>query len=156
MNMKLVLALIVLALAGQSTAADVSYRGQIRALIKAQCSECHGDKSPTLAEFELDKEKYKEDKTGPRFDSYADLVAVIVWPDAGALMRRLDDGSNTEDKKKGNMYKYLGESDAERASNLLMMKGWVGEGAWKLNRWSQDRHVPGITKEELNKLKLKY
>lgn len=156
MNIKLAFALIAAAFAGASTAADVSYRGQIRALIKAQCSECHGEKSPTLAEFELDKEKYKEDKTGPRFDSYADLAALIAWPDTGALMRRLDDGSNTEDKKKGNMYKYLGETDAERAANLLLIKAWVGEGAWKLNHWSQDRHVPGITKEELNKLKLKY
>ena len=147
---------LLLAFTGTALAADVTYRGEIRALIKTQCAECHSDKSPTLAEFELNAEKYKEDKSGPRTDTYADLIALVGWPDSGALMRRLDDGTNTADKKKGNMYKYLGESDAERAANLLIIKAWVGEGAWNLKRWKQRGDVPAITKEELNLLKLKY
>jgi len=153
---KALAALAWLALAGSAAAADVTYRGEIRALVKAQCLECHGDKSPTLAEFELNEEKYKEDKSGPRFDTYADLIALVGWPDSGALMRRLDDGTNTADKKKGSMYKYLGETDAQRAANLAIMKAWVGEGAWNLKRWSKRDNVPAITKEELNLLKLKY
>ena len=153
---KALAALAWLALAGSAAAADVTYRGEIRALVKAQCLECHGDKSPTLAEFELNEEKYKEDKSGPRFDTYADLIALVGWPDSGALMRRLDDGTNTADKKKGSMYKYLGETDAQRAANLAIMKAWVGEGAWNLKRWTKRDNVPAITKEELNLLKLKY
>ena len=153
---KLLPAMALLVLAGSTAAADVTYRGQIRALLQAQCMECHGDKSPTLAEFELNEEKYKEDKTGPRFDTYADLIALVGWPDSGALMRRLDDGSNTPDKRKGPMYKYLGETDAERAANLAIIKAWVGEGAWNLKRWTKRDNVPAITKEELNRLKLKY
>ena len=37
-----------------------------------------------------------------------------------------------------------------------MIKAWVGEGGWNLNRWSKRGEVPGITKEQLDKLKLKY
>ena len=156
MRKSVILPLVFAAFAGSTLAADVTYRGQIRDLIKKQCAECHGDKSPTLAEFELNQEKYKEEKSGPRFDTYADLIALVGWPDSGALMRRLDDGTNTADKKKGNMYKYLGETDAERAANLLIIKAWVGEGAWNLKRWKQRGDVPAITKEELNLLKIKY
>ena len=108
---------------------DVTYRKDIQPLIKAQCSECHGSDSPTLAEFLLDQEKYKKDKLGPRLDTYADLLQLIGWPDTGALMRRLDDGSSTADKKPGNMYKELGSNDAERAANLKLIKAWVGEGS---------------------------
>ena len=54
------------------------------------------------------------------------------------------------------MYKYLGETDAERAAALKLIKAWVGEEAWNLNRWAKRGEVPGITKEQLDKLKLKY
>ncbi|MDP1693882.1 MAG: cytochrome C [Burkholderiaceae bacterium] len=148
-------AAVVIALPAQ--AAEVSYRNEIRPLIKAQCAECHGDGAPTLAEFLLDQEKYKKDKSGPRTDTYADLLQLIGWPDSGAFMRRLDDGSNSADKKPGNMYKYLGETDPERAANLKILKAWVGdEGSWNLNRWAKRGDVPAITKEQLDKLKLKY
>ena len=97
-----------------------------------------------------------KDKFGPRLDSYADMMQLIGWPDTGAFMRRLDDGSSTADKKPGNMYKELGSSDAERAANLKVIKAWLGEGAWNLNRWNARGDVPAITKEQLDKLKLKY
>lgn len=148
--------LALAALATSAQAQDVTYRNDIRPLIKAQCGECHGDGAPTLAEFLLDQEKYKKDKLGPRTDTYADLLQLIGWPDTGALMRRLDDGSNTADKKPGNMYKSLGENDAERAKNLALIKAWVGEEAWNLNRWAKRGDVPAITKEQMDKLKLKY
>lgn len=156
LKLKLALALACAGLAMPALAQDVTYRTHVAPLIKAQCSECHGDDAPPLAEFKLDEEKYKKDKAGPRTTNYADLVQIISWPDHGALMRRLDDGSNTGNKKPGNMYKYLGETDAERAKNLAMIKEWVGEGGWNLNRWSKRGDVPGITKEQLDKLKLKY
>lgn len=156
MNSKLLCSLALAAFAGSVFASDVSYRGEIRALVQKQCAECHGEASPALADFLLDQEKYKKDKTGPRTTTYGDLIALVGWPDTGSLMRRLDDGANTADKKAGNMYKYLGETDAERAVNLALVKAWVGEGAWNLKRWSKRGEVAAISKDELNLLKLKY
>jgi hypothetical protein len=83
-----------------------------------------------------------------RMDSYSLLISHIGWPETGALMRRLDDGSNTKDKKPGNMYQYLGASDAERKANLAVFKEWVGN--WTLKRWNE------ITKEELNGITVRY
>ena len=133
-----------------------TYRANIQPFIKAQCVECHGADSPTLAEFNLDQEKFKKEKQGPRTDTYENLLQIIAYPDSGAFMRRLDDGTNTSDKKPGNMFKYLGETDAERKANLNMIKAWVGEGAWNLNRWAPRGDVPGVTKEQLDKIKVKY
>jgi len=156
MKLKMTLALACAALALPALAQDVTYRAQVAPLLKAQCAECHGADAPTLAEFKLDEEKYKKAKAGPRTDNYSDLLQLIVYTDTGAFMRRLDDGANTGDKKPGNMYKYLGETDAERAKNLAMLKTWVGEGGWNLNRWAKRGDVAGITKEQLDQLKLKY
>ena len=133
-----------------------SYRAAIAPMFKKQCAECHGADSPTLAEFKLNEEFYKKEKLGPRTDTYENLLQIIAYTDTGALQRRLDDGTNTPDKKPGNLYKYLGETDAERAANLAVVKTWVGEGAWNLNRWAKRGTVPGITKEQLDKLKLTY
>jgi hypothetical protein len=153
---KLILILACAAASLPVAAQEVTYRSHVAPLLKAQCSECHGADSPTLAEFKLDEEKYKKAKAGPRTDNYADLLQLIAFTDTGAFMRRLDDGSNTADKKPGNMYKYLGETDAERARNLAMLKTWIGEGGWNLNRWTKRGDVPGVTKEQLEKLQLKY
>jgi hypothetical protein len=72
-------------------------------------------------------------------------------------MRRLDDGTSPySGGKPGNMYKSLGETDAERAANLAVLKAWVGEGGWNLNRMAARGDVPALTKEQLDKLKLKY
>lgn len=149
------LACVTLALPAMA-ADEVSYRKDIGPLIKAQCLECHGDDAPTLAEFKLDEEKYKKAKLGPRLDTYENLLQIVAFPDTGALQRRLDDGSNAPNKKPGNMYKFLGETDAERAKNLAFFKAWVGEGAWNLNRWKARGDVPAITKEQMDHLKLKY
>jgi hypothetical protein len=156
--MKKYLAIAVLGstLVAPTLASDVTYRVNIAPLFKAQCAECHGDSAPTLADFNLDQEKYKKDKLGPRTSTYADLLQLVGWPDTGALMRRLDDGTTTADKKPGNMYKNLGETDAERAANLKIVKAWVGEDAWNLNRWAKRGDVPAITKEQLDKLQIKY
>jgi hypothetical protein len=150
------LASALLALPLSVMAADVTYRQDIKPFIKAQCAECHAGDAPTLADFKLDEEKYKKEKLGPRSDTYENLLMIIVYPDPGAFMRRLDDGTNTSDKKPGNMYKYLGETDAERNKALTMMKAWLGDGAWNLNRWDTRGDVPGVTKEQMGKLKLKY
>jgi hypothetical protein len=156
MKLKLLASLACALLATATLAADVSYRSDIRPLIKSQCVECHGDESPALADFLQEQQKYKKDKQGPRFSTYGELIQVVGWPETGALMRRLDDGANSPNKKPGNMYKYLGETDALRAANLNLMRAWVGDGAWNLNAWEKLGEVPAITKEQMDKLKLKY
>lgn len=140
------------------SAADVTYRKDIKPLWGKQCSMCHGPGAPYLGEFKADKEKFKAMMKGPRMDTYADLIFFIGWPDSGALMRRLDDGSSQHAKggKPGNMYQYLGSTEDERKKNLAIFKSWVGEGGWNLNRWKERGDVPAITKEQLNKVKVKY
>jgi hypothetical protein len=158
MKLKLLAVLAGAAVALPAMAADVTYRKDIAPLIKAQCAECHAATAdaPTLAEFKLDEEKYTKAKVGPRSDTYENLLMLIAYPDTGAFMRRLDAGSHTPDKKPGNMYTKLGENDAERAKNLAVIKAWLGDGGWHLNRFNKKGDVPGVTKEQLEKLKLKY
>lgn len=136
---------LVLAACGGSdtpTAASthVSYERGIRQLIGKRCGQCHGPSSPTMAEFDKDKQRFKDKKLGPRFDTYENLMVVVNGSDTGALMRRLDDGTNTKDGKPGNMHEQLGADAAERAANLAIIKRWVG--GWTLKR------AADISKEE--------
>lgn len=162
MKSKLLAAVAGAVMALPSMAADVTYRADIAPLIKKLCADCHSEKSgaPTLQEFKVSKEaeaKYTKDKVGPRNDTYDSLVQIIAYPDPGALMRRLDDGTSPQaNGKPGNMYKHLGETEAERATALVVFKAWVGEGGWNLNRWEPKGDVPAVTKEQMDKLKLKY
>jgi hypothetical protein len=89
-------------------------------------------------------------------DTYADLIFYIGWPDTGAIMRRLDDGKSVKDGKPGNMYPYLGSNEEERQKNLNTFKEWVGRDAWTLKRWNPRGDVAGITRDELDKIKVKY
>lgn len=139
-----------------SWAEDITYRKHIRPLWLEKCSGCHGPSSPYLGDFEENKKKFEAAFKGPRMDTYADLIFFIGWPDNGAIMRRLDDGKNTGDGKPGNMNQYLGATQEEREKNLKLFKEWVGTDAWKLNRWQARGKVPAITKEEMDKIKVKY
>ena len=157
MKYKLVATLTCAAAMLPALAADLTYRNDIAPLIQARCSACHGSNSPALADFLLDEEKYKKAMQGPRLSTYGDLIQLIGWPDSGAFMRRLDDGASKADKKPGNMNQHLGGTDEERATNLKLLKLWLGgDGAWNLNRWEKRGELPAITKEQLDKLKLKY
>jgi len=143
--------------AGNVAAQDVTYRGQIAPLWQNKCIACHGAQSPERADFLLDEKGYAAKSQGPRMDSYERFIAFIAWPDTGALMRRLDDGSSAHaGGKPGNMHQYLGATDAERAANLKLVKAWVGDGAWNLNRWAARGDVPAVTKEQLQKIAVKY
>ena len=137
-------------------AADVTYRKDIRPLWESRCMACHGGESPYLGEFLENKDKYKKLMKGPRMDTYADLIFFVGWPDTGAIMRRLDDGSNNKGGKPGNMYQYLGDSDEERSKNFKLFKAWVGDDAWTHKRWNAKGDMPPVTKEELSKMKVKY
>jgi hypothetical protein len=110
----------------------VTYENGISQLIEARCSECHGNDAPTMAEFKADQEKFKKDKLGPRMDTYENLMVMVNGSDTGAVMRRLDDGTNTKDGKPGNMHKQLGKTDEERAANLAKFKAWIG--GWSLKK----------------------
>jgi hypothetical protein len=119
----------------------VTYETDIKGIISKQCVFCHGPNSPTMEEFDRDKEGYKKKMKGPRFDTYGNLMVVVKGSDAGALMRRLDDGKNTKDGKPGNMHAHLGSTDTERSANLETFKKWVGN--WTLKRKKE------LSKEEL-------
>jgi len=152
------LAVSILAMAaGNATAQGVTYRSQIAPLWKSHCIACHGTQSPERSDFLLDEKGYTAKSQGPRMDTYERFIAFVAWPDTGALMRRLDDGrSPYAGGKPGNMYEQLGATEAERAANLKIVKAWVGEGAWNLNRWDPRGDVPAVTKEKLDKIKLAY
>ena len=140
----------ILTLPTASAVADVDYHKDIRPLWQEKCAACHGAESPYVGDFKAAKEKFTAAMKGPRMDTYADLLYFVAWPDTGALMRRLDNGKSTSDGKAGNMYQYLGKTDAEREKNLGVFKAWVGDDAWTLKRRD------AITKDDLNKIKAKY
>lgn len=140
--------IVTIAWAFSVNAEDVRYTTHIKPIFDSKCISCHGAESPELPEFDKDKNKYKEMFKGPRMDSYTYLISFIGWTDAGAIMRRLDDGGNTMDGKPGNMYQYLGATDDERQKNLKLFKEWVGN--WILKKW------PDVTKEEMDKIKVGY
>lgn len=153
---KTITAAILMFSAAHALADDVTYRKDIRPLWEAKCSACHGAGSPYLGEFLENQDKYKKQVKGPRMDTYADLIFFVGWPDTGAVMRRLDDGKNSKDGKPGNMYAYLGGTDEERQRNFKLFKAWVGEDAWTHKRWDAKGDMPGVSKEELAKMKLRY
>jgi hypothetical protein len=138
----------VMFFASGAQAEDITYTKNIRPVFDAKCAGCHGSQSPDLPEFKKDKKKHIEGMKGPRMDSYLRLIGFIGWPDAGALMRRLDDGKSSKDGKQGNMYQYLGSTEEERQQNFKLFKDWVGN--WNLKRWKD------VTKEELDAIKVKY
>lgn len=160
MKSKLVAAMMAVSVAGLSfdgVAQDATYRKDIRPLVEAQCAACHGLGAPTLAEFLLDQKKHTAAMKGPKMDTYADLLMLIGWTDTGALMRRLDDGTSAlAGGKPGNMYQFLGATEEARQANLRTFKAWVGAEAWNLKRWGARGGVPAITKEELDKIQVKY
>jgi hypothetical protein len=126
------------------SAAQVTYQKDIRPIMEARCSMCHGYQSPLIDEFKKDKDKFVKQNKGPRMDSYELLLEFVKGKDAGAMMRRLDDGISKEDKKPGNMYIFLGKDEPERQKNLKTFKDWVG--SWNLKRRKD------LTAEEVKKI----
>lgn len=123
----------------------VTFEKDVKKIIAGQCLVCHGSSSPTIEEFDKDKEKFTKAKQGPRMDTYSNLMIFVNGSDTGALMRRLDDGKNIKDGKPGNMYRDLGGTDEERMANLNVIRNWVG--GWTLKRKKD------ITEDELKAIK---
>lgn len=129
-------------------AADaVTWNGSVQAVWQERCAQCHGADSPSATAFEADEEAWIARGKGPRMASHAEIVQFVVWPDTGALMRRLDDGRNTEDGQPGSMYLYLGEDEDERQRNLALFRAWVGEDGWTLKRWD------AVSKQDLDRIR---
>jgi mono/diheme cytochrome c family protein len=147
-KMLMTLTAITIACVTHAQAADVTWQKDIKPLFDSNCLSCHGKENPEHDEFAKDKKGYTEKNIGMRMDTYSHLITYVGWPYTGALIRRLDDGTSREDKKPGNMYEYLGATDAERKANLATFKAWVGN--WSVKRWKD------ITKEELDAIQAKY
>jgi hypothetical protein len=146
MSRMIIAAFVIMAAAVPVFAGEaVTYEKDIKGIIAKQCLSCHGSDAPTMEEFKRDQEGYKKKMQGPRADTYGNLMVMVKGSDAGALMRRLDDGKNTKDGKPGNMYTNLGSADAERKSNLETFKKWVGN--WTLKRNKE------LNKEEMGAIK---
>jgi len=139
-------AFIIMVLAVPVFAGEVvTYEKDIKGIVAKRCLPCHGSDAPAMEEFKRDQEGYKKKMKGPRADTYGNLMVMVKGSDAGALMRRLDDGKNTKDGKPGNMYADLGSADAERSANLETFKKWVG--SWSLKRKKE------LSEEELEAIK---
>jgi len=127
---------------------EITWSSTINPLFEKQWSACHGSDAPEYAAFKKDKETWLKKGVGMRMETYSHLVSFVGWPNSGALMRRLDDGSSSKEGKPGNMYQHLGSDEQERQANLALFKKWVGN--WNLKRWSD------LSKEELTGIKVKY
>lgn len=125
---------------------DVTYQNDIQPLMESKCYMCHGDHAPSLEEFDANQETYEARNQGPRMTTYEEVKVFVTGDDAGAMMRRLDDGSNTADGDPGNMYHYLGRTDEARQKNLSLFKEWVGH--WTLKRSHE------LTDEDLEKFRI--
>ena len=136
------------ALSGPAAGHSVTYENTVKPILAERCIMCHGQGSPTLAEFAKDQEGWKKKMKGPKMDDYASLMMLVKGSDAGAFMRRLDDGKNTKDGKPGNMYTYLGKNDQERAERLDKMKKWVGSWSLKRRKELSDSELQAITAPE--------
>lgn len=142
------------AFAVTSSAQELTWRNDIEPIVRQGCADCHDAESREYGEWMLLDDASRK-KEGPRLDTYTTFMNYVVWPATGALQRRLDDGASTGGKP-GNMYKHLGDTEAERAKNLQTIKAWLGEGAWFVNRFAARDNVPGVTKEQLEKVKARY
>ena len=132
MSRLIVAAFVIMAAVPVFAGEAVTYEKDIKGIIAKQCLTCHGSDAPTMEEFKQDQEAYKKKGMGPKADTYVNLMVMVNGSDTGALMRRLDDGKNTKDGKPGNMFTYLGSTDAERSANQEIFKKWVGN--WSLKR----------------------
>ena len=144
----LVVAGALAALSGGAAAQSVTYENTVKKILTERCMGCHGAGSPTLDEFEKNKDSWKKKMKGPRFDDYKNLMVLVNGSDAGALMRRLDDGKGSKDGKAGNMYVWLGGNDAERAQRLGVMKKWVGNWSLKRRKDLSESELRAITAPE--------
>ena len=142
-------AVVLLVLASSAMSEEITYRNHIQPVWERQCAPCHGDgAAPEYRAYKENPAPWEAANKGMRMDTYSHLAAFTAWPNTGALMRRLNDGTGAPDGKPGNMYENLGATEEERQRNLALFKQWVG--AWTLKRWKD------VSKDELDGIKVKY
>jgi hypothetical protein len=107
------------------------FQAKILPIFEANCMDCHGDDAPSYATYLTAPERFKKEKLGPRMMSYDEVMLFVTGPEFGSMARRLDDGANTPNQRRGNMFKYLGETDRQREENLRILKQWIGEKSWR-------------------------
>ncbi|MEK7816253.1 MAG: cytochrome C [Pseudomonadota bacterium] len=133
---------------GVASAAEkktVTYENTIKKIMDDRCMACHGADSPTIEAFKKDEPGFKKKMKGPRMDTYENLMVFVNGSDAGALMRRLDNGKHTKDGKPGNMYVNLADDDRARAARFAEFNKWVG--SWNLKKRKE------LTEAELKAVK---
>ena len=142
-------ALVLLVNAAPAISGEITYRTHIRPLWERQCAACHGEgAAPEYRAYKEHPAPWEAASKGMRMDTYSHLAAFTAWPNTGALMRRLDDGTGAPGGTPGNMYVNLGATDAERQRNLALFRAWVG--TWTLKRWKD------VSKDELDGIRVKY
>ena len=78
------------AIAASASAQDVTWRKDVQPIIAAKCAGCHGPNQPGFADWNV--QRVKDKNLAPQLVTYAYLMNHVVWPETGAVMRRLDDG----------------------------------------------------------------
>ena len=141
-------AAVVAALSAPAAAQPVTYENSVKKIFAERCGNCHINGAPSLAEFDKDKEGWTKKMKGPKLDTYENVMILVKGSDAGALMRRLDDGKNTKDGKPGNMYNFLGNNGTERAARLDTMRKWVGSWSLKRRKELSEAELAAITAPE--------
>ena len=136
------------ALSAPAAAQPVTYENSVKKIFAERCAACHISGAPSMSEFQNNKEAWTKKFKGPSMADYKSVMVMVNGSDAGALMRRLDDGKNTKDGKPGNMYNYLGSNPAERAARLDTMKKWVGNWSLKRRKELSDSELQAITAAE--------
>ena len=136
------------ALSTPAAAQPVTYENSVKKIFAERCAACHISGAPSMSEFQNNKEAWTKKFKGPSMADYKSVMVMVNGSDAGALMRRLDDGKNTKDGKPGNMYNYLGSNPAERAARLDTMKKWVGNWSLKRRKELSDSELQAITAAE--------
>ena len=48
--------------------AQATYQKEVRPLMEARCSKCHGSEAPLVDQFKKEKEKFTKEKKDPRMD----------------------------------------------------------------------------------------
>ena len=136
------------ALSAPAAAQPVTYENSVKKIFAERCAACHISGAPSMSEFQNNKEAWTKKFKGPSMADYKSVMVMVNGSDAGALMRRLDDGKNTKDGELGNMYNYLGSNPAERAARLDTMKKWVGNWSLKRRKELSDSELQAITAAE--------
>ena len=133
------------AFCGGAAADSVTSGNTVKKIFAKRCAACHTSGAPNMSEFQGNKEAWTKKFKGPSMADYKSVMVMVSGSDAGAMMRRLDDGKNTKDGKPGNMYNYLGKNAGERAERLQKVKAWVGQ--WSLKRRNE------LTEAELKQIR---